>query len=123
VSKKNPLAPYRVVTAGDLSGDVTSSVTSVFYQDNICYQCILTGAPVGRLYVQGSVDYKPPPAGSSENVPANAGNWINIIYADIAAADEVIFDINQLPVPYIRLFYDRSSGTGTMIADITAKEV
>lgn len=121
-SRNNPLAPYPVVAAGDLSADVTSAVTGIVYQDNVVYQCLLTGAPVGTLYVQGSVDYKPgPPA--DNNTPAFAGTWVDIIHADIAGADQVIFDLNQLPVPYIRVFYDFTSGTGSMDVLVSAKKV
>ena len=31
---------------------------------------------------------------------------MNIVSATIAAADEVIFDLNQLPVPWVRLFFE-----------------
>ena len=121
--KTDQLLPSRIATAADLSADYTSTPTGVTYQDNIVYQCNLTGAPVGTLWVQGSVDYRPVPDSASENQPANAGNWVNIVSADITAADEVIFDLNQLPVPWVRLFYDFTSGTGAMDALVAGKKV
>lgn len=116
-----PLEPYPVFTAADLSADATSEVTGIKYQDNICYQCSLTGAPVGILYVQGSIDYVPGAYNTSP--PRNAGNWVNITSATISAADDVIFDLNQIPLPYIRLFYDSTSGSGAIDAIVAGKKV
>lgn len=120
-SRNNPLPPCSVAEALDLSTDQTSDVTGIIYQDNIVYQASLTGAPVGVLYVQGSVDYSP---GSPQSAaPFNAGNWVNITSATISSADDVIFDLNQIPTPFIRLFYDRTSGTGAMTALVAGKKV
>jgi hypothetical protein len=120
-SRNNPLAPCQVANALSLGADATSDVTGILYQDNIVYQASLTGSPVGVLYVQGSVDYVPGAPNSA--APFNAGNWVNITFANISAADDVIFDLNQIPTPFIRLFYDRTSGTGAMTALVAGKKV
>lgn len=118
----NTLPPYPVFSAVDLSTDQTSDVTAILNQDNVVYQCTLSGSPAGVLYVQGSVNHVPPPPIGSK--PAADGDWVNITSATIAGADDVIFDLNQLPVPYIRLFWDASGGsTGSGDALVSGKKV
>lgn len=119
--RNNPLAPYEIISAGDLSGNLTSAVTGISYQDNISIQCVVTGSPVGDFAVQGSNDYIP---GPNHTTPAlNAGNWVTLGTLSVTGADDLLFDVNQMPFPYIRLIYTSTSGTGAVTATIAAKKV
>ncbi len=119
-NSKNFLIPFKIINAGDMSSaTLTSAVTDIRYLDNVCIQCIATGAPVGRFDVQASADY----AISSTGAVVSTGNWVTMDTASIVAADDVLFDLNQLSFPFIRLLYTKTSGTGTLNAYITAKAV
>lgn len=120
--RKSNLLKFQVIDAGDLSDDVTSAVTNIQFLDNIGYQAnLLTGTPDGTLSVEISADY----AQDNNGNVTHAGNWITLTSQAITAGQpsNVYFDLNQLSAPWIRLFFESSSGTGTMDAFITAKMV
>ncbi len=49
MSQKSVTPHYQVVTAGDMSGSITSLVTNIVAQDNCAYQVVYSGAPVGSF--------------------------------------------------------------------------
>jgi len=120
---KKVLTVYPLVQAGDMSADITSPATNIQFLDNVSLQANFTGtAPVGTFYIQGSLDH----------VEVNgdvkvAGNWVNLPMIPVPTAagsdDSIVFDLNQLPFAWVRLFYDRTSGTGTLNAFISGKEI
>lgn len=109
---KNILNAVKVVDAGDMSADVTSDPIDVRYLDNIAIQCNFTGTPTGPFYVQGSVD---------------KSNWASLTLSGSPAAagsdDTVLIDVNQVSVPWLRVFYDRTSGTGSLDVWVAAKGI
>lgn len=115
---KNPLFPVKVLSAADLSqATITSPATGITYQDNICYQAVITGTPVGTLDVQVSTNYLP---------TTGLGNWVSLgasYTATVNGAGGGIFDINQLSPCYVRVLYTKSSGTGSMDLTVSAKQV
>jgi hypothetical protein len=118
--RKNALIPYQIVSSGNMASNVTSKVTNIQFLDNISVQANFTGTPTGTLNVQGSVDYSQDAQG---NV-INAGNWITITTnSPSGSANQVLFDLNQLSFPYLRLQYVASSGSGTLNAYVSGKEV
>lgn len=107
-----------------MAGDITSAVTNIQHMDNIGIQLNFTGsAPVGTFTVEVSIDYEQDDQG---NV-ITAGNWISVtldpIPAAAGAADNIYIDLNQLSAPWIRVKYDRDSGTGTLNGYITGKMI
>lgn len=119
-SRKNTLLKYNMVVAGSLGANFTSSPVNIQYLDNIGIQLNFTGTPTGVFYIQISADYQ-----VSQGVVINAGNWVNLnVTASAAgAADNAYFDITLTSAPWIRIFYSRTSGTGTLNAFLTAKMV
>lgn len=120
--RKDVLTKFQIVTAGDMSGDVTSTVTNISYMDNISIQInIVTSSAVGTFYVQGSVDH----VQNAQGVVTVAGNWVNLTLsptpASASADNQILIDLNQLSFPYIRLFYDNASGAGLFNAFICGK--
>lgn len=98
--RKNFLAPYLAITAGDMSlTSLTSSIIDASYLDNICLQMAWTGSPIGTFSVQGSLDKT---------------NWTQFATGDCTAGSPSLFDLNQLSFPYVRVVYTKGSGTGTL---------
>lgn len=121
MSRKNVLLPHEIIPAGTSAAtDVTSDVTNIQYLDNIGLQVDLASADlVGTLKVEVSANYQRDAQG---NV-LNAGTWITQTSQAIAAGQpaSTYFDLNQLSAPWVRLVWDRDSGTGTIAAVITGK--
>ncbi len=107
-----------------MSASVTSAVTNIGNQDNIAIQIgFTTSDAVGVFSVQGSVDHVQDDYG---NVQV-AGNWVALTLSPTpvaaSAADNILISLNQLPFPWIRLVYTRTSGTGTLSAYIAGKSL
>lgn len=124
MSRKNVLIKYQIVTAGDMSGNLTSKVTNINYLDNIGVQLNMSGSPTGTFQIQVSADYAQDEFGNVQN----AGNWVPLVLtpAPIVTAGSPSFiyiDLNQLSSPWIRTVYTAGSGSGTLNAFITAKAV
>jgi hypothetical protein len=124
-STRGYLKPYIIIPAGtSLGANITSAVTSINYLDNVAIQinCVTSDA-IGTFDVEGSLDYAVDTLG---NV-TNSGIWIPITLAvapTLAGVNlDILLDLNQLSFPYIRVTYARTSGTGTCVAYVSAKQV
>jgi hypothetical protein len=109
---KNFLAPVRIISAGDMTGSLTSSVTNIQCLDNICIQAIYTGTPTGTFSVEGSLD----------NV-----NWVALSTAPspnpTGSAGSSLVQYSNQSIVYIRFKYTASSSTGTLNAYISGKAI
>lgn len=119
---RKSLLKKQIITNGDMSqATLTSLVTDIQFLDNICVELVFTGSPTGFFYVQGSVDYTQDGYG---NV-TNAGNWVslNLYPAPVAPGgdDLILIDMNQLSFAWVRVLYQKASGTGTLNAFIGGK--
>ncbi len=133
--RKNVLAPYQSLTAGDMSGDLVSAVTNIQFLDNVGVQIDITaGSPVGTFAVEVSADYAQD-TNSPPNV-TNAGSWtaIPVTYWDgssfvtspsvpTSVSYPIYLDLNQLSAPWLRVTYDASSDVGVANVYVTAKQV
>lgn len=122
--RKNNLHKYQTVTNGAMASNITSTVTSLAYLDNIGYQFNIIGTPTGSIAVQVSADYAQDEFG---NV-TNPGHWIALsinnstsIAITTGSPSPIYLDLNQLSAPWIRSVYTATGGTGTLNAFITAK--
>jgi len=110
--RKTILKKYKIFDSASLGGDLTSPVTSVEYLDSVCIQLQWTTAnAVGTFAVEVSVD--------GEYWTALTG----IAPLVAGANDHALINITLLPSPFIRVTYDRTSGTGTVNGYISAKMV
>lgn len=111
--RKNVLLPFQLTKNASMSGNVTSTSINVQWLDNIYFSITFTGTPTGTFAVQGSGD--------------GGVNWQNVrlLTSPVASgtADTVGIEINQAPMPLLRVVYTRISGTGTMNIHVTAKEL
>ena len=92
-----------VLSAGDMSADITSDTIKNFTEDSIAVQCVFTGSPVGTLEYQGSL---------------NDSDWYNLeAEVVIDAAANVIFGLRDdyQNVPFTRVFFDKyAASTGSL---------
>lgn len=119
----NVLQPIRIVTDGDMSADVVSRVISTRYLNQASISLLFTGTPTGDFLVESSHDYVPDD--EFRTSPPNAGTWqaldLGTTLAAAGAAGATGVDVTLSGVPWLRVTYDRTSGTGTLNAYISAK--
>jgi hypothetical protein len=129
--RKSNLKQFNTIQNGDMSGSLTSSVSSIEFLDNIGVQINFVDGvttAVGNFQVQVSVDYNQDGFG---NV-LNPGNWTPIYFtsAPLSGVDipttlgsPIFIDINQISAPWIRIVYTPTSGSGTANVWIAGKMV
>lgn len=111
-----------------MAGDLTSLVTLLPQLTRGSFQVVWSAGatPVGDLYLQGSDDYALDPGGTVQN----AGTWTNMdvsVAGATVSAVPISGDSGSAIIEFttgvnaIRLFYDRSSGSGTLNGKINAK--
>src|SRR6185503_13444384 len=118
MAQKTILPIFQVFKNQSMTGTtvITQSVPSnVLHKDNITFQAQWTGNPMGTFAVQVSLDYNPgnPQNGGAPGGPANAGTWITLPCLDESAnppaasgaAGQIIFELNQISQPWVRLQY------------------
>lgn len=122
---------YQTFTNAAMSGTavIVSSISAIQYKDSISFQMQWTGTPSGSFAVQGSLDYNPgnPQTGG----PANTGTWTSVNALDVngnapnalGAAGQILFNMNQLAFPWVRMQYTNISGTGTLNGYFMAKSL
>jgi hypothetical protein len=106
---KKVLTSYRFPSQ-TLDTNSTSESTNTQFFDRVCYALDWTGSAEGTILVQGSVD----------NV-----NFSNLDMNPIvmnAEDDSAVIDIQTTSLPYVRLSYTSTAGTGTLNAVISGKE-
>lgn len=111
--RKNVLFPFHLGVNMSMGSSAVTVPINVQWLDNIYFTINFTGTPTGTFAVQGSGD--------------GGNNWQNIrlLTNPVAsgAPDTVGIEINQAPMPLLRVAYTRISGTGTMNVFVTAKEL
>ena len=119
---KSNLPAYKLIVNGDMSADIVSSATNIKIQDNIGFQLVWTGTPVGSFSAQMSFDHE-----EQNGVVVTPGNWIDIIQSTVitasGSADKGIMNLTQLTAPWIRVKYTATSGTGVLNAWVGAKQI
>lgn len=122
-SRKSNLPAYQVLSSVSMSSDIISSVTNMFYYDNVGVQLNFTGTAFGSVSFETSIDYYQDAQG---NV-LNSGNWVpvNLNPAPVlnGTSGSIVIDMNQLSMPFGRIHYTVSTGIGVLSAYITGKMV
>ena len=120
MSRKNIVKSFKMIDSGDLSGDITSSTTSVINLDQASIHIAWTGSsPSGTITVEATnndIDKNTPTPvwreldfGSAITVSGNSGSH------------DIVF--SEMPFDAIRVKYTASSSTGSVDATITAKTI
>lgn len=114
MARKNVLKSFKMIDAGDLSGNITSEITSVINLDKASIVLAWTGtSPVGTIEVQ---------ARNGEDDAWRALEFSSAINISGNSGDHRIL-LNETPFTDIRVVYNFASGTGTLDAIVTAKQV
>lgn len=116
------LAPFSVITNGDMAGNLTSAVTIIQKLSMISYDISWTGSsPVGVITVQVSNSYSQ----NADGTVKNAGSWTTLALSEPADVSgntgNGFIDIDSTAGYAIRVIYTKTSGTGTMNVIINAK--
>lgn len=111
MSVKAVITPYPVITNGDMSGTLTSLATDVLSCDNIAYQVVYTGSPVGDFAIEGTVN-------GTNWEPLDLGNP-----SPEASGSSGSFVVSLKGIPYakLRLVYTATSGTGNLSVWVMGK--
>lgn len=111
MSVKRVLDYQNLLVDESMGADITSAATNILFLDRVGYQLVWTGTPNGTFYVQVSND---------------SVTWADLTLSTPVTAsgsgDNAFIDI-ETGAKYVRLFYDRTSGTGTLDAYITGKSI
>ena len=107
------IAPKLVVTNGDMSANITSSITLKQEISGINYSVVFTGAPVGVFTIEASDDYSVNADGSVHF----AGTWNTLPVAPVVTATGSSGHgmLEAVTLCYAtRLVYTFTSGTGVL---------
>lgn len=89
------------ITAGDMSGNLTSSVINLLAAKQFSIQGVWTGVPVGNLQLEVSNDET---NWTDEGSPIATGG----------AAGDIVLPVTTAPWAFARLQYISTSGTGVL---------
>lgn len=129
MSYRPQIAPFSVITSGDMSQtSLTSSVSIIQKISIVSYAYSWSGtSPVGTITVQVSNDYSLEPNGKVNNT----GTWTGVYFyvaGSLAASISVsgntgtaFLSIEGLGAYAIRTVYTKVSGTGTLQAVVAGK--
>lgn len=116
--------PYLVFSSISVTAATyTSSATGIQYKDSVGYQFAWTGLITATVNINGSIDFNPGQPQSSGAV--NPGAWTTITSATIGSGtlQPLLFNLNQLAMPWTQIQCVTSSGTGIISAYVTAKSL
>lgn len=110
--RKNFAPAFKVVTDGDMALQVITEISTINWLDNMGYQVIWSGTPVGEFFVDATIngtDWEALDFGSSMVAAGVAGSFL--------------INMNQLPYLSIRLRYEPTSSDGVLNAWVMGKMV
>ena len=122
-SRKSNLPAYRVLASVSMASSIISSVTNIFYLDNVGAQLVFSGTPFGSVSFESSIDYFE----DTQRQVLNVGNWVPVPVSPSpvinGVAGTIIANMNQLAEPWVRIKFTSSTGNGVLTAYITGKMV
>lgn len=119
MARKNVVSAFPIISDGDMSADLTSLETSVKNLDKASIRIEWTGTPEGEIVVQALQE--------KDGVPVVDADWFDLSFGSTITIDATNTDhqliFNELPFERLRLKYVATSGSGTLNAKISAKQV
>ena len=115
------LLPIPILTAGDMSGNLTSKAIPLQFEDNVGLQFVWTGSPVGTIQVQVTLD---DPTGAVVNwttIPASA--FVGTYPVPGTTTSPAYLDMALLSAAYMQVTYTATSGSGSLSIKAVAKGV
>jgi hypothetical protein len=114
MSRKSVIRGYKVITDGDMTGNLTSAETNVTNLDNVGYLVEWSdgATPVGTITVE---------------VQSGPSGWCALDFGSPIAVSgnsgSIVLNINQIPFENIRLNYVAGSGGATLNVTLSSKVV
>ena len=107
---KSNLEPYRLVNAQSMAADITSAAfeSIAYFGLAVQYKVSSGSSPSGSLIIQMSND-----KANWVNVPTDAVKAVNP-FTVTANVDGFWLYQDIIPYKWVRVFYDRTSGSGTL---------
>lgn len=119
MARKNILEPYKMFDSVDISQTETSHIVNIKNMDKASIILEWTGSsPVGTIDVQVR-NIKEPVGPVTSWISLDMGATINIT----GASGNHILRFDELPFSEVRLVYTSVSGTGSLTATVTAKQI
>jgi len=110
---------YKVVTNGDMSGDVTSKVIDLGDVQLGSIQNVFTGVPVGSLFLEISNDIIDP--STDPNVGVTNWDSYGAVHSIVAASSHT-FNISNMGYKWLRVRFTQSGGSaGVLNSTVAAK--
>lgn len=114
-----------LISAGDMSADITGPATIIQRLPGISYDLAWTGTPTGTFLIQVSNTY----AQNADGSVANAGNWsdlpssafVGTIPAPAGSSGTGFIDVMGTEAYAVRIKYTYSSGSGSLTVYACAK--
>lgn len=96
------------MTAGDMSGNLTSNSQGLIFMLSASIQAVWTGSPTGNLSIQISND----------NI-----NWSTYTGSStaVSGAGNFMWNLLTTPYPWVRVIYTASGGTGSLNISVNGK--
>lgn len=115
-----------VISAGDMSGNITGTAFSVLGMDNIgVHFDILSGTPSGAFEIWVSNYISP----SNSNAVPSSTHWVQLpltsSFVTIVSgqAAQTFVDLNGISMAWVQPRYTSSSGSGSLNAYISGKQI
>lgn len=122
MSSRPYLKPFPVIVDGNMASAVESLVTSIGQLSKIGYSLAWTGDAVGTFDVQVCNDAQ---FDGNGTYIANSGSWVSLpLTPSIGPAgsdDDAFADVIPTAAAFIRIVFQRDSGTGTLNASVSGK--
>ena len=109
-----------VWSTGSITADAQSGAIDMRQHTRLGGQIVHAGTLAGPIYLQGSYGARGATAATWATLTDSEGNAITLATLAGAAFDGM-FNVTDINVPYVRLFYDDTSGTGSIIAYASRK--
>lgn len=108
------VAAVRLVTDGDMSGDITSTIQQLNQAFGYSIQAnyATSGTLGGVLKLQASVDHQELPFG----LPVT-GNWVDVASSSVTltGAGSYVWNVSDVMYPWMRVIYTHTGGdSGTL---------
>lgn len=120
MGSKKVIKSFQMISAASMAATVTSSIVNTEFLDNIgLYIKWASSDAVGVITVESSINYD---AGLA------TGDWFSLTFNPPLAQPasnngSYGINLNELPYPWLKVVYTRTSGSGTLNAYLSAKEV
>lgn len=109
-----------LISAGDISGDVTGSSVDSSFMLEVSLLAVVTGSsPNGTLALQGSNDMPV----NGDLSPFTPTNWNNVATVTVNSTGTFLIPVTSVSYQWLRAVYTRSSGSGSLTARLKSNGV